>query len=242
MGRPPKAVAKKAHKQHQVSRGGNGRRKAAIKPAARKDKSPEIAMRRNAPVDNESKKLFLDDHLPKIARLKAMAHTAASNLRNAYKSAKKDGFLQRDFDVAFRLKTEIGEKQIKAGIARDMTIAKWLGYGLGKQLDLFVETEEHDIEATAYADGEEASRTGKPAAPIYAPETAGYEAYMRGFHDHQEELHKGFKTTEEPSSGVAMTRSQFKVHQRATNIAQAADAAEERSSLFSKRSPPETAA
>jgi len=93
----------------------------------------------------------------------------------------------------------------------------------------------------AYADGEEASRTGKPAAPIYAPGTSGYDAYMKGFHDHQEELHKGFQSIDEmPStSGVSMTRSQF----RAQQTKQAADAAEERSQLFTKKpQQPESAA
>jgi hypothetical protein len=207
--------------------------KAKKKPAAKKvEKSAEIAVRRNVKVNEESKALFLDHHLPKIAGLKDRAAKAQSDLRNGYKTAKKDGFLQRDFDIAFRLKTQVGEKQIKAEIARDMTIAKWLGYSLGKQLDLFIEGDEHDIEAQAYAEGEEASRTNKPTSPIYAPETIGYEAYMRGFHDHQESLAKGIKK-QEPASGVPMTRSQFRAQQAAK---QKADAAEERS-LFSKRSP-----
>jgi len=209
------------------------RRKAVMKPARKVDKAPEIAMRKNVKVDATSKKLFLDEHLPKIARLKALLATANSNLRNALKTAKSDGFLKRDFDVAFRLQTEPGEKAIKLEIARDCTIAGWLGYSLGKQLDLFLQDDPHDVEMMAYADGEEASRTGKPAAPIYAPGTLGYDAYMKGFHDHQEELHKGFKPIDEmPStSGVSMTRSQF----RAQQTKQAADAAEERS-LFTKRS------
>jgi hypothetical protein len=223
--------------------------KSKAKPAAKKttkkttikkgDKAPEIAMRSRR-VNEESKALFLDHHLPKVARLRELSNTANANLRNGYKTAKKDGFLQRDFDVAFRLKSQTGEKQIKAEIARDMTIAKWLGYGLGKQLDLFVEADDHDIEMQAYADGEEASRTNKPASPIYAPGTPGFEAYMRGYHDHQEgksktqdELAKGFKKLEPVTSGTRVTRSQFKAQQAAAK--KQADNAEERSSLFQKK-------
>ena len=207
-------------------------KKSASKPAKKIDKAPEIALRKRSPsrVNEESKALFLDHHLPKIARLKELANTAQANLRNGYKTAKKDGFLQRDFDIAFRLKTQTGEKAIKAEIARDMTIAKWLGFGLGKQLDLFLEADEHAIEAQAYADGEEASRSGKPAAPIYAPGTPGFEAYMRGFHEHQNSLASGFKKLEPEESGVRMTRSQF----RAQQAKEQADAAEERS-MFAKR-------
>ena len=217
-----------------------GVKKAKAKPQKAKktqkkqDKTQEIAVRRGASVNEESKALFLDHHLPQISRLKDAAHRAQSNLRNGYKAAKKDGFLQRDFDVAFRLRTQTGEQQIKAQIARDGTIAKWLGYKLGSQLDLFLKDDEDDsIEMQAYSDGEEASRSNKPASPIYAPGSPGYEAYMEGYNGHQAVLTEGIKKLDEPpSSGVVMTRSQFKAQQRAK--AQA-DAAEERS-LFKKRS------
>jgi hypothetical protein len=229
-------AAKKAKPQRRKPQKATAKKKTSAKTAAiDQDIATRMALRKRGAnrVNEESKALFLDHHLPKIARLKELANTAQANLRNGYKTAKKDGFLKRDFDIAFRLKSQTGEKAIKAEIARDMTIAKWLGYGLGKQLDLFLEADDHDIEAQAYADGEEASRTNKPAAPIYAPETPGYEAYMRGFHDHQETLVKGIKKLE-PESGVAMTRSQFRAQQAAAK--KLADAAEERS-LFTKRSP-----
>lgn len=232
--------AKKTKKQVQSA----ARKAAKGRPAKKMDKAPELALRKRSAgrVNEESKALFLDHHLPKIARLKELAATAQSNLRNGYKTAKSDGFLQRDFDVAFRLRTQTGEKAIKAEMARDMTIAKWLGFGLGKQLDLFVEADDHDIEAQAYADGEEASRTNKPASPIYAPETAGYAAYMRGYHAHQDQLARQIKKLDEPAvSGTPMTRSQFKAQQAAKAKA---DAAEERSNggLFQKRAAPEAVA
>lgn len=241
MARKPTKTSRRAQSATKATKA--KKRKAATdkRKANDLDIASRAALRKKSAtrVNEESKALFLDHHLPKIARLRELANTAQANLRNGYKGAKKDGFLQRDFDVAFRLKTQTGEKQIKAEIARDMTIAKWLGFGLGKQLDLFLEADDHDIEAQAYADGEEASRTGKPAAPIYAPGTPGYDAYMKGFHDHQEQLSKGFKKTE-PESGVHMTRSQFKAQQAAAK--KQADAAEERS-MFTKRTPePEQAA
>jgi hypothetical protein len=58
---------------------------------------------------------------------------------------------------------------------------------------------------------------------------------MRGFHEHQESLLTGIKPTEPPTSGVPMTRSQFKAQQ------QAKKAAAEKQPLFSKRDPPEAA-
>src|SRR6516164_8569894 len=127
-GRPPKIVAKKTLK--------------------RADKAREVAVRKNGPANEESKALFLNHHLPAIAKFREQMERSKANLRNGYKSAKKDGFLQRDFDTAFKLRTETGEKEIKALIARDGTIAKWLGYGLGKQLDLFLELGEDDSAET----------------------------------------------------------------------------------------------
>ena len=80
-GRPPKIVTKKIIK--------------------RADKAQEVAVRKNGPVNEESKALFLNHHLPAIAKFKEQMERSKANLRNGYKSAKKDGFLQRDFDTAF---------------------------------------------------------------------------------------------------------------------------------------------
>ena len=108
---------------------------------------------------------------------------------------------------------------------------------LGKQLDLFVEADDFDVEGQAYSEGEEASRDNKAAQPVYQPGTPGFDAYMRGFHDHQEELAKGIKKkADDAGSGVAMTRSQFKAQQAAAKKAQEyVEAAEERGALFTKR-------
>src|SRR6516164_7467003 len=186
-GRPPKIVAKKIIK--------------------RADKAQEVAVRKNGPVNEESKALFLNHHLPAIAKFKEQLAKAQSNLRNGYKGAKRDGFLQRDFDTAFKLRTETGEKEIKALIARDGTIAKWLGYGLGKQLDLFLELGEDDS-AEIQDEG------------LRMPDREEVEVVMEAKID-------------EPASGIAMTRSQFKAQQR---LKAQADAAEDRA-LFKKRSP-----
>ena len=180
--------------------------KVALK-VKKPEKTKEVAVRKNGPANEESKALFLNHHLPAIAKFKEQMERSKANLRNGYKSAKKDGFLQRDFDTAFKLRTETGEKEIKALIARDGTIAKWLGYGLGKQLDLFLELGEDDSAETQ----DEGLRM---------PDHEEVEVVMEAKID-------------EPVSGVAMTRSQFKAQQR---LKAQADAAEDRA-LFKKRSP-----
>lgn len=209
------------------------RRVAARKPRATA-KTPETPLRRSVRVNEESRTLFVEHHLPAITKLKSAAANATAKLRLGYKAAKADGFLKCDFDTAAKLATPAGEREIRAAMAREMQVAKFLKHKLGDQLDLFVEPEE-DIEGQAYAAGEEASSKGKSAQPLYAPESEGYAAYMRGFNDHQEELAKGFKKLEPeppPASGVRVTRSQFRAQQMAAK--KQADAAEERA-LFTKR-------
>jgi hypothetical protein len=208
--------------------------KAAAKP------SPAVAAASTSPdTDAEAKALFLRA-LPKIAELKAKLNTANANLRNAYKQAKADGFLKKDFDVAFEIQGAEGEKAKKAAIARELTIAKWLGCDLGAQLDLFMQDARVPAADRAFEEGQTASMQNKAAKPPYDPSTEQYRRYMAGFHEHQATLAKGIKplnpavaqdvrdTAENkaksdqqraqdekafgggsPTSGVAMTRSDF---------------------------------
>ncbi len=192
----------------------------------------------NTAKDDEDKALFLQT-LPKIADLKAKVATATANLRNAYKTAKKDGFTKDDFETAFKMQGAEGEKAKKAAIARDLTIAKWLGCDLGAQLDLFVQDERVPAEDRAYSEGQAASMKGETAKPDYHPSTPQHAAYMKGFHDDQEKRVKGgikklhpevakdqaevaeknakvngqkaedAKAFEQPTSGTPVTRSQF---------------------------------
>jgi hypothetical protein len=150
----------------------------------------------NSPVNEEDRALFLQT-LPKIADLKAKVASATANLRNAYKTAKKDGFTKADFEVAFAIQGAEGEKKKKAAIARDLTIAKWLGCDLGMQLDLFVEDERVPAEDRAYEEGKTASMTGQPCKPDYDPSVPQYASYIKGFQDHQQTLHKQFKKKED---------------------------------------------
>lgn len=161
--------------------------KAAAKP------SPEVAATEKGPdTDQEAKALFLRA-LPKIADLKAKLNTANANLRNAYKAAKADGFLKKDFDVAFEIQGAEGEKAKKAAIARELTIAKWLGCDLGVQLDLFLEPTRVPAADRAFEEGQAASMQNKAAKPPYDPSTEQYRKYMAGFHEHQATLAKGIK-------------------------------------------------
>lgn len=222
-GRPPLTEAQKAEKAAQKAAGATKAPKAAKAPKG--PKAP-IAQRYNSPVDEESRALFLQT-LPKIADLKAKLNTANSNLRNAYKTAKKDGFLKVDFDIAFQLQQPEGEKARKATIARDLTIAKWMGCDLGSQLDMFVQDERVPAVDRAFEEGVACSMEGKPAKPGYDPATEQYRSFMAGFHKDQERLHKGFKKLkpETPEAAIAADEAQKATERAKVEAQKAADAA-----------------
>ena len=135
--------------------------------------------------DPEAKALFLQ-HLPQIKDLKDRLNKANSNLRNAYKSAKaQGGFEKADFDYAFQLETAEQEAKTRAKIARNLTIARYMGSDLGAQLDMFLEPVRTPAVDRAYAEGETDAMQHNPAQPIYAPETEQYRRYMDGYHSVQ---------------------------------------------------------
>ena len=116
--RKPKTDPKKAADAAEA-RSKNAKKADTVKAKAKA--SPAVAAAEKGPdTDQEAKALFLRA-LPKIAELKAKLNTANANLRNAYKAAKADGFLKKDFDVAFEIQGAEGEKAKKAAIARELT-------------------------------------------------------------------------------------------------------------------------
>lgn len=147
--------------------------------------------------DPEAKALFLQ-HLPKIKELKEKLNTANSNLRNAYKSAKAQGaFEKADFDYAIEVETAEKEAKARAKIARQLTIARYMGSDLGAQLDMFLEPDRTPAADRAYHEGQTASMKGESARPDYAPETEQYRQWMAGYNDDQaKRIKKGITKTD----------------------------------------------
>lgn len=193
---------------------------------AKKAAEQQAATAKPASGDNANDKALFLHHLPKVAEAKQKIKDATNAIRLLYKTAKADGFLKKDFDDAFEMQGEEGEKKKKAAIARSLQIAQWLGYDLGTQLDLFAQDERVPAEDRAYSEGETASMQGKSANPDYHPSTAQHRAYMAGYHDHQAKLGGQFKKLDEatgyptdpgypkqPSNVVAMSREELKKQQ-----------------------------
>lgn len=241
---PRKKVDPKAAADAAEARSKSNKNTKASTVAAPKT-SPAVAAAAKSPdTDKEAKALFLQA-LPKIADLKAKLNTATANLRNAYKTAKSDGFLKSDFDEAFEIQGAEGEKKKKAAIARSLTIAKWLGCDLGSQLDLFVQDARVPAADRAYEEGQAASMKGESLKCEYHPATEQYRQFAKGYHDDQEtRIKKGItklpvavaedqkeagakveangkqraadaKEFDAPASGTPMTREQYKRQQEA---------------------------
>ena len=142
--------------------------------AAEGDKKPNS--------DQQERALFLH-HLPKIAEGRQKIKDATNALRTLYKTAKSDGFVKADFDEAFLIQGEDGEKAKKAAIQRSLQIARWLGCDLGTQGDLFAEDARVPAVDHAYEQGKTDCLLGKSASPPYDPSLPQHARYMEGWHD-----------------------------------------------------------
>lgn len=178
--------------------------KAAVGHNSMDPKLRQLFLEHKNGVPNSKTKIGVD-------KLKAALATANSNLRAAYKEALRDGFTKAQFDVARQLATPEGEAKFKAEIAESLLAARYVGSDIGAQLDMFLEPVRTDSTERAYDEGQKQSMENQPAKPDYAPGTAQFESYMKGFHDHQAGIASGFQTLDKG----AKTQTEQKRRQRA---------------------------
>jgi len=146
--------------------------------------------------DPEAKALFLN-HLTKVKAQREKLASATADLRNIYKSAKaQGGFEKTDFDHAVELETAEKEAKARAKIARQLTIARYMGSDLGAQLELFLEPDRTPAADRAYHEGQTVSMEGGTPRPDYAPETEQYRQFMAGYNDDQARIAGGIKKTD----------------------------------------------
>lgn len=129
---------------------------------------------------DEQKQALFFHHRSKIVNLKRSAGTATSDLRNAYKIAKAEGFEKTDFDIADKL-----EKSEEAEIARrdrEIQVASWLGLEIGEQSDMF--QDRRSLFEKAYSEGKRAGAEGAPPKPPdhYSPGSDGFRGWTEGWH------------------------------------------------------------
>lgn len=134
--------------------------------------------------DDQQQVLFFN-HKKSIGALKDKVAHATSELRNAYKLAKSEGFLKKDFDWAFELEKDEDDKAIEDR-RRQANIARWLNHPIGTQADLFsdgADTDRRSQEERGYAEGKRAGMAGEICKPSFSAGTDGYGGYMKGWHE-----------------------------------------------------------
>jgi uncharacterized protein (UPF0335 family) len=152
--------------------------------------------------EDQQRALYLQN-IGKIERLKEAATSAAGALRQAYQTAKADGFSKQDIDWGIRLR-KVEEKETLEDRRRQALLAKFLNHPIGTQPDMFDGVDRTPSVDKAREHGKMDGMEGKPLTPPsqYTPGTEQYESYCEGWHDGQAVLGmKGFKKTEQVPEG-----------------------------------------
>lgn len=180
------------------------------KPASKQKAAPAAAAKAavgHNSADPKLRELFLQ-HKGLVDKAQQQLNSANGKLRAAIKAAKVDGFSSDQFKVARQLETPEGEAEFKAKVGKQLQAAQFIGSSLGSQLDMFLEPDRTDSADRAYDEGQKASMENVAAVPAYAPGTKQYESYMKGFHDHQAGISKGFKTVDKGANGKSSEKAQ----------------------------------
>lgn len=150
---------------------------------AKKDKGDLTHDTKNELSEDQRQALFFQ-HKRQIAALKEKVGSATSDLRNAYKVAKAEGFPKKDFDFAFKLEDDADDEAISER-RRQAEIAKWLGHPIGTQADLFAETsiDRRPISETSYEEGKRAAMNNEVLKPPHGAGTEAYTRYVEGWHE-----------------------------------------------------------
>lgn len=183
-------MARKPAKKPKTEKKPRAPKETPVKAAAAAKPAPSVKF--NSAMDVENQKLFVNIHLPAIIKQRDLVDRNVSDLRKLYKTAKAEGgFTKADFDTAIQLEDAEREAKTKARIARQLVIAKYMGKGLGAQLDMFLEPDRTPSSDIAYEEGRQAHIENKPAKPGYDPSTEQHRRYMEGYHSVTEERVKG---------------------------------------------------
>jgi len=138
----------------------------------------------SAPIVNEDERAQFEeqtflDVFAEVKDGKSAIGEEMQEINEAYKRLKAVGFTKADIKWAFELeKKDSGE--VIATMQRRIRIAKMLGHGLARQLELY-ETDRASIEERAYDEGLAAGklRKGQGANP-YDPTSSAGQAWLRG--------------------------------------------------------------
>lgn len=149
----------------------------------------------NSVLTDDQKQALTRQHATKYWSLLDAKKQADAALRNHAKVIKSDlgdyGLLS--IKLIKQLESEEGEQKFRDEMEAKAAAARWCGLPIGAQGNLFDE-DRRPIADRAYEEGKAAGFAGKDAKPPYGAGEA-YDAFMKGWHEAQAVLAKGFQKT-----------------------------------------------
>ncbi len=136
----------------------------------------------------DQKRALAFQHADKIEKQAAIVASAVSELRRLYKVGKADGFDKKRIDRILELRKDGGEEKLKAEIAADLEIARWLAMPIGTQVDLFDMSAPDRTPAIdkAFELGKIAGMRAERPEPPYPGNSPTGQSWMQGYHAGQE--------------------------------------------------------
>lgn len=159
--------------------------KASAPPAA-----ADVVGHNNPPEEmtEDQKRALAFQHADKIEKQAAVVATAVSEMRRLYKVGKADGFPKARLDRIISLRKDGGEERLKAEIAADLEIARWLAMPIGTTVDMFDMSAPDRTPAVdkAFELGKISGMRAERPEPPYPANSPTGQGWMRGYHAGQE--------------------------------------------------------
>ncbi len=155
------------------------RQTAAVKAAAN-EKALEKLRNEKAERAEYEEQVFLRV-LNEVKNGKSAIGDEMAEINEAYKRLKPVGFTKADIKWAFELE-EKDSNEVIATMQRRIRIAKMLGHGLARQIELF-DTDRAPIEERAYEEGLAAGKQRKDGTNPYGVDSSAGQAWQRGLND-----------------------------------------------------------
>jgi hypothetical protein len=155
--------------------------------ARKKKTTEEPGPTHNVDAADQADQALFFHHKRKIRAAKEELAAANSALRHAYKIAKSDlgEDAKQDINDSLAWDDKGGEMAVQAELARLRRLARWNGFSLGEQAELFRDAERH---ATPAELGRLAGLNGDEPSPPHGAETPEGQEYMEAWHAGQREI------------------------------------------------------
>lgn len=145
----------------------------------------------STPLTDEQSHVLVDQAARTYAKALDEKKAADARFKNVCKTIRSDGVKLQDVKDYLEAESEEGQARMRERVERMARIARWRGFPIGTQAELFPDGMTPSRSFTA---GKEAGLGGLKAEP---PATANVDEWMRGWHAGQAILGERFKDDED---------------------------------------------